>query len=114
LLARITRHMRDHFQVSNSSLSVLPLLNNYYLEQFTNSQPRYLPSIDGQVAKIQQRCTLIALGLIAAVVAYVALQLLIHATQHKGEPRLLESKLPFFDSAIGILQHRANYLSKLR
>jgi hypothetical protein len=57
LLARITRHMRDHFQVSNSSLSVLPLLNNYYLEQFTNSQPRYLPSIDGQVAKIQQRCT---------------------------------------------------------
>jgi archaellin len=58
--------------------------------------------------------TLIAFGLIAAVVAYVALQLLIHATQHKGEPRLLESKLPFIDSAIGILKHRANYLSKLR
>jgi hypothetical protein len=49
-----------------------------------------------------------------AVIAYVGLQVILHATQNEREPNLLESKVPFFDSAIGILQHRANYLTNLR
>ena len=49
-----------------------------------------------------------------AVIVYVGLKVILHATQDKREPNLLESKVPFFDSAIGILQHRANYLANLR
>ena len=56
----------------------------------------------------------LAVGLAMAVVMYLALQLLLRATQSKIEPRILEFTLPFFDSAIGILKHRANYLANLR
>jgi hypothetical protein len=56
----------------------------------------------------------IAIGLAVAVALYMALQLLLHVTQNEREPRLLESTLPFFDSAIGFLKHRAKYFSHLR
>ncbi|KAF1832832.1 cytochrome P450 [Decorospora gaudefroyi] len=49
-----------------------------------------------------------------AVIAYLALQFLLHGTQSKREPCLLETKVPFLDSAIGILRHRVNYLVNLR
>jgi hypothetical protein len=56
----------------------------------------------------------IAIGLAIVVATYVALQLILHLTQDKREPRLLESTVPFFDSAIGIFKHRSNYLTHLR
>jgi hypothetical protein len=56
----------------------------------------------------------IAIGLATVVAIYLALQVILHLTQNNREPRLLESAVPFFDSAIGILQHRANYLNHLR
>jgi hypothetical protein len=57
---------------------------------------------------------IIAIGLAVLVATYLLLQLLLHITQSKREPRLLESTLPFLDSAIGIFKHRANYLASLR
>jgi hypothetical protein len=56
----------------------------------------------------------IAIGLVAVVIIYVASQLLLHLTQSEREPRLLESNMPFFDSAIGIFKYRAGYLASLR
>jgi hypothetical protein len=56
----------------------------------------------------------IAICLAILVVVYVTFQLLLHLTQSKREPRLLEATIPFFDAAIGILKHRANYLASLR
>jgi hypothetical protein len=56
----------------------------------------------------------IAIGLAAVVIIYVASHLLLHLTQSDREPRLLESRIPFFDSAIGIFKHRAGYLASLR
>jgi hypothetical protein len=55
-----------------------------------------------------------AISLAGVVVMYLALQFLLHITQNGREPRLLESNIPFFDSAIGILKHRAEYFSYLR
>jgi len=49
-----------------------------------------------------------------AVVAYLILQVSLHGTQSKEEPCLLETRVPFLDSAIGILRHRARYLSVVR
>ncbi|ORY10234.1 cytochrome P450 [Clohesyomyces aquaticus] len=53
---------------------------------------------------------ILALGLSV----YFALQILLHSTQNKREPRLLECTVPFFDSLIGITRHRANYVAHLR
>jgi hypothetical protein len=58
--------------------------------------------------------TFAAIAFVIIVAVYVILQLLLHLTQNKLEPQLLESTIPFFDSAIGILKHRANYLGSLR
>jgi len=57
---------------------------------------------------------IIAISLGVLVATYVVLQLLLQLTQSKREPRLLESTLPFLNSAIGIFKHRANYLANLR
>ena len=56
----------------------------------------------------------IAVALAATVVAYLALQLLLHGTQSKEEPCLLETSMPFLDFTIGILRERASYLANLR
>jgi hypothetical protein len=56
----------------------------------------------------------IAVAFAVAVVAYVALQLLLHGTQSKEEPCLLETSVPFLNPAIGILRERASYLANLR
>ncbi|KAF1850255.1 cytochrome P450 [Cucurbitaria berberidis CBS 394.84] len=56
----------------------------------------------------------LVVGFAVAIIAYLALQFLLHGTQSKREPCILETTVPFFDSAIGILRHRANYLSNLR
>lgn len=56
----------------------------------------------------------IGLGFVAAVVAYIATQLLLHTTQSPKEPRLLATKIPFIDPALGILKNRAGYLTYLQ
>jgi len=48
------------------------------------------------------------------VIAYLILQLFLHGTQGKEEPCLSETRVPFLDSAIGILRHGASYLSVVR
>jgi hypothetical protein len=48
-----------------------------------------------------------------AVIGYLVLQVLLHATQDKKEPPLVESSLPFLDPAMGIAIHRASYLVRL-
>lgn len=53
-------------------------------------------------------------GSAIAVFTYISLQLVLHATQNAREPLLLESTVPFLDSALGILRHKANYLAHLR
>jgi hypothetical protein len=55
-----------------------------------------------------------AIGFAIVVVVYVALQFLLHSTQSKREPRLLETTVPFFESAIGIFKYRTKYLARLR
>jgi hypothetical protein len=57
---------------------------------------------------------LIAVAFAVAVIAYLTLQLVLHGTQSKKEPCLLETTVPFLDSAIGILRERASYLVNLR
>jgi hypothetical protein len=58
--------------------------------------------------------TFVAVAFVSSLAIYIILQFLLHKTQSKREPLLLESTIPFFDSAIGILKHRANYLGSLR
>jgi hypothetical protein len=58
--------------------------------------------------------TFVAVAFGFILVSYALLQFLLHQTQNKKEPHLLESTVPFLDSAIGILKHRANYLGSLR
>jgi hypothetical protein len=57
---------------------------------------------------------LIAAAFAVAVIAYLTLQLVLHDTQSKKEPCLLETTVSFLDSAIGILRERASYLVNLR
>lgn len=54
-----------------------------------------------------------AIGFALLVFGYLALQILLHTTQNKREPPLVESTVPFLDSAIGIAVHRAKYLVRL-
>lgn len=54
--------------------------------------------------------TAFGFGIAVAVITYLALQFLLHATQNEREPRLTESRFPFLDSAIGIVRQRSNYL----
>lgn len=54
-----------------------------------------------------------AIGPAIAVIAYLLLQFLLHATQRKTEPCLTESTFPFLDSAIGIAKQRGAYLVNL-
>ncbi|KAF1912175.1 cytochrome P450 [Ampelomyces quisqualis] len=56
----------------------------------------------------------VTIGFIVGIFAYAGLQLMLHLTQDKREPCILESRVPFLDSAIGIMNHRANYLAKLK
>ncbi|KZM21372.1 Cholesterol 7-alpha-monooxygenase [Ascochyta rabiei] len=56
---------------------------------------------------------ILAIGAAIAVIAYTALRFLLHATQSVREPRLVESRLPFLDSVIGIARQRADYLANL-
>jgi hypothetical protein len=56
----------------------------------------------------------VAIAFVFVLISYFVLQFLLHHTQNKREPPLLESTIPFLDSAIGILKHRANYLGSLR
>jgi uncharacterized membrane protein YGL010W len=56
----------------------------------------------------------IAVAFAVVVIAYLALQLLLHGTQSKRKPCLLETSVPFLDSAIEILRERASYLANLR
>ncbi|KAH3913975.1 hypothetical protein HBH56_096770 [Parastagonospora nodorum] len=65
-------------------------------------------------SRILKMHPIIAISLAVLVATYLVLQLLLHLTQSKREPRLLESTLPFLDSAIDIFKHRANYLASLR
>ncbi|KAI0606697.1 Cytochrome P450 [Pyrenophora tritici-repentis] len=58
--------------------------------------------------------SILAATVAVAVIAYLILQVLLHGTQSKEEPCLLETRVPFFDSAIGILRHGAGYLSVIR
>jgi hypothetical protein len=57
---------------------------------------------------------LIVVVFAVAIVAYLALLLLLHATQSKKEPYLLGVTVPFFDSAFGILRERSSYLADSR
>jgi hypothetical protein len=66
--------------------------------------PRYTPRM----------YTFVAIAFIFGTSSYVILQLLLHLTQNKREPQLLESTIPFLDSAIGIFKHRVGYLESLR
>ncbi|KAH6629053.1 cytochrome P450 [Boeremia exigua] len=53
---------------------------------------------------------ILSIGAAIAIIAYLLLQLILHTTQDAREPRLVESKLPFCDSIIGIAKQRAGYL----
>lgn len=57
---------------------------------------------------------LLALSFAIIVIGYLLLQLLLHTTQHKREPCLIESKLPFMDSAIGMMLRKTGYFEHLR
>ncbi|RMZ68720.1 cytochrome P450 [Pyrenophora seminiperda CCB06] len=57
---------------------------------------------------------ILAASIAVAVLGYVTLQLLLHGTQSKEEPCLLETRVPFLDSAIGIMRHGAAYLNVIR
>ena len=57
---------------------------------------------------------ILATGIAMVVIAYLILQLFLHGTQGKEEPCLSETRVPFLDSAIGILRHGASYLSVVR
>lgn len=57
--------------------------------------------------------SILTLGAAIAVIVYLILKLLLLATQDSREPQTTESKVPFLDSMIGILRHRADYLSSL-
>ena len=56
----------------------------------------------------------LVIGFAFVASSYVALLVLLHLTQGKTEPCLLESTLPFLDSALGIMRHRADYLAHMR
>jgi hypothetical protein len=56
----------------------------------------------------------LAIGLVIILFSYIVLYALLQFTQNRREPRLLEMAIPFFDSALGIMKHRAEYLNKLR
>ncbi|KAE8824005.1 hypothetical protein PTNB73_08963 [Pyrenophora teres f. teres] len=58
--------------------------------------------------------SILAVAIAVAVIAYLIPQLLLHGTQSKDEPCLLDTRVPFLDSAIGILRHGASYLSVVR
>ena len=58
--------------------------------------------------------SILTTGIAVAVIIYLILQLLLHSTQSKEEPCLSETRVPFLDSAIGILRHGASYLSVVR
>lgn len=58
--------------------------------------------------------SILAVAIAVAAIAYLILQLVLHATQSKEEPCLLETRVPFLDSAIGILRHGASYLNVIR
>jgi hypothetical protein len=55
-----------------------------------------------------------ALAIAVGLIVYLLGQILLHSTQNKREPQLLESCIPFFDGLLGIIRHRANYLAFLR
>jgi hypothetical protein len=57
---------------------------------------------------------LIAVTFAVAVIVYLTLQLVLYGTQNKKEPCLLETTVPFLDSAISFLRERASYLANLR
>lgn len=56
----------------------------------------------------------VIVSIFALAISYIILQAILHGTQSTEEPRLLESKIPFLDPALGILRNRANYFAKLR
>jgi hypothetical protein len=57
---------------------------------------------------------LVAIVLVAFVATYAALQFALHATQSRSEPRLVRTLIPFFDSTLGFLEHKVNYLLHLK
>jgi hypothetical protein len=57
---------------------------------------------------------LIAVAFAVAVIAYLTFLLVLHGSQNKKEPCLLDTTVPFLDSAISILRERASYLVDLR
>jgi nicotinamide riboside transporter PnuC len=57
---------------------------------------------------------ILVIGFAVVMFTYITLQFLLHLTQNTREPCLLESAVPFLDSAIGIMKYRAQYLMKLR
>lgn len=57
-------------------------------------------------------CSTLTIGAVIIAI-YFGLQLLIHITQDSQEPCITERNFPFLDGMIGILQHRATYLSNL-
>ncbi|KAL6709802.1 hypothetical protein ACN47E_000587 [Coniothyrium glycines] len=56
----------------------------------------------------------LAISIVTALVSYFALQFLLKSTQSSREPCLTNTAIPFFDSAIGILRHKVNYLTHLK
>ena len=52
-------------------------------------------------------------GAAVAIIIFLFLQFLLHATQSGREPRLAESKFPFIEPMIGIARWRAGYLTGL-
>lgn len=57
---------------------------------------------------------LLTIGVAIAIIVYFVLQVSLHVTQSKREPRLAETRVPFLDSAFGIARQRVNYLASLR
>lgn len=55
-----------------------------------------------------------ALGFSLAMIIYLILQAMLHATQNKREPAMMKSNVPFFDTAIDMFRHRAKYWATLR
>lgn len=66
-----------------------------------------------QQAESTTMSSILTIGAVIAAVIYFGLQLLIHITHHSREPCITEKNLPFLDELIGILKHRATYLSNL-
>jgi hypothetical protein len=58
-------------------------------------------------------CSTLTIGAVIAAIIYFGLHLLIHITQDSREPCITQRNIPFLDGIIGILKHRATYLSNL-